>query len=287
MKTAIVVWVGFLIGCGASPSNSEADLVDDGGTQVTRSNADAGIDAVKRGDVGRALVREGSTKEIGNAHDAASDLLDAGSVVASCSTAEDGTACAGPPCHELGCVTPNICHAGECVAGCYIGGTYQAPGAQDPLNACFLCLPLLGARVWSNSAQGSACGDGGTCGDSGQCVLASTCPLITSRGVTPSPGEVCLWAGIACGLIPETPCSDAGEFSCGDPSIVCPAIYAHENLCVRGQCLPVPQCDFDGGVAALFCPPGWMCDRTNAAPPYYCDLPCTDPSETVCTPAEP
>lgn len=66
------------------------------------------------------------------------------------------------------CPTNQFCHNGACVPGCFIGGTFYAPGA---INGCQTCQPAKSTSTWTN-ADGMAC-SGGTC-CSNTCVNQQT-----------------------------------------------------------------------------------------------------------------
>ncbi len=74
------------------------------------------------------------------------------------------------------CGAGEVCNAGACQTGCYIGGMFYASGAANPSNACQSCQPATSTTAWSNVSDGTSCGSeiciGGVCGSG--CVISGT-----------------------------------------------------------------------------------------------------------------
>ena len=104
-------------------------------------------------------------------------------------TQADGTACG-----TGGTVTAGmVCHGGQCVSGCEVGGTFSGPNALNPTNACQSCQPSSTTTAWTDLADGAICGNGQFCGG-GQC--GTECEIgsaaYASGAVNPSnPCESC------------------------------------------------------------------------------------------------
>jgi formylglycine-generating enzyme required for sulfatase activity len=74
------------------------------------------------------------------------------------------------------CGSGQICSAGACTDGCYVGGTAVAPDAVAK-GGCEVCKPSVDTLAWTNAADGTGCGSGevcsaGTCGAG--CFIAGT-----------------------------------------------------------------------------------------------------------------
>jgi FG-GAP-like repeat len=59
------------------------------------------------------------------------------------------------------CPTGQLCSAGACMPGCWIGGTGFPAGTANPDNACEICQPGSSISSWSGRDQGTPCGAGG------------------------------------------------------------------------------------------------------------------------------
>jgi sulfatase modifying factor 1 len=97
------------------------------------------------------------------------------------------------------CGAGEVCNAGSCGPGCFIGGTVYASAAANPANACQSCQPGASTTAWTAnaSANGASCGTGGTC-SSGTCILP-TCQ-------TPADGvNDCGVSSESCCTSPEVP----------------------------------------------------------------------------------
>jgi hypothetical protein len=75
------------------------------------------------------------------------------------------------------CAAGEVCNAGSCTSGCYIGSAYVSASALNPNNPCQSCQPSASTSAWSNLTDGDTCGNGqvcsnGTCGT--QCDIAGT-----------------------------------------------------------------------------------------------------------------
>lgn len=65
----------------------------------------------------------------------------------------DGTACGAG----------QVCGAGACKAGCWIGGKLRASGEANPANPCEVCQPGASTSSWTALAEGAGCGAGLVC----------------------------------------------------------------------------------------------------------------------------
>jgi hypothetical protein len=74
--------------------------------------------------------------------------------------------------NSTNCPVGQVCNAGACKAGCWIGGTYYVTDAKNPGNGCQSCQPNSSTTGWRNVADGAACGSGGVCYSAtcGDCV---------------------------------------------------------------------------------------------------------------------
>ncbi len=90
-------------------------------------------------------------------------------VCESCQPAASTTAWTPVPGSEgMTCLTGQVCHAGQCGAGCLIDATYYAANAPNPSNPCQACAPASSTTTWTN-VNALSCGTdmwcyGGTCG---------------------------------------------------------------------------------------------------------------------------
>ena len=48
-----------------------------------------------------------------------------------------------------------VCHGGQCVSGCEVGGTFSGPNALNPTNACQSCQPSSTTTAWTDLADGA------------------------------------------------------------------------------------------------------------------------------------
>ncbi len=68
------------------------------------------------------------------------------------------------------CASAEVCSAGACGAGCFIGGVLRSPASVNPLDACQVCTPDAGTQQWTSLSDGTPCGLGQVC-NAGACVL--------------------------------------------------------------------------------------------------------------------
>ena|GEM_PF-3580346 len=61
------------------------------------------------------------------------------------------------------CGSGQVCNAGNCQTGCWIGGAFVSSGAANAANVCQYCDPTSSTTSWTNKADGTACG-GSTAG---------------------------------------------------------------------------------------------------------------------------
>jgi formylglycine-generating enzyme required for sulfatase activity len=121
------------------------------------------------------------------------------------SNVTDGTACGSGV----------VCHGGNCVTGCEIGGVFSSAGALDPNNPCQSCQPGTNTTGWSSVADGTGCGNGqvcsaGKCGT--QCFIGST--VYTSGQVDPA--NACLSCQPGTSTTSWTPLADGTVCASGE-----------------------------------------------------------------------
>ena len=165
------------------------------------------------------------------------------------------------------CGTGLLCDGSACVAGCYIGATFHAPGAVDPANACQECTPGTSTSGWSNVGDTTPCNvsaGGNDCTASSQCA-SGACVEINS----PPDGTLCTTP--ASGYVPA---SSPGVCLAGSCAYGCwvdgQFYFAHQSLdprvCTncdpttsRTTFVPSPceyderpgNCDVNSGVCAM------------------------------------
>jgi formylglycine-generating enzyme required for sulfatase activity len=131
--------------------------VADGGitVTVTSDGGDAGF--VADADMGADVTAPGCT--VGGAPYAAG-ATDPANACQEC-TPSASTVAWTPLADGTGCGPGDVCAAGACTAGCWIGGAFYAPDTAKPGSACESCQPAMTTSTWSNIA-GSTCAKGGT-----------------------------------------------------------------------------------------------------------------------------
>ena len=79
-----------------------------------------------------------------------------------------------------GCGSGQICSAGTCQTGCWIGGSFVGTGATNASNICQICNPTKSATGWSNN-DAHANAPCGTCGGTESCsnTVLSACSKTT------------------------------------------------------------------------------------------------------------
>lgn len=99
-------------------------------------------------------------------------------------TCNGDPACAGK-CQKAGTLcsgsSTQICVAGACSDGCYIGGMLQTPNATNPdpnFGSCQKCDPALSRSAWTNATAGMNCGVGMACVTGGNCAKS----FVTATG---------------------------------------------------------------------------------------------------------
>jgi hypothetical protein len=80
------------------------------------------------------------------------------------------------------CGSGRVCSGSTCSAGCWIGGSFRASGADNPANACQECAPSTSTTGWTNKAQGTGCGTSNYC-CSGACVAQNSAAHCGACGV--------------------------------------------------------------------------------------------------------
>lgn len=131
------------------------------------------------------------------------------------------------------CGTGEVCNAGACDSGCYIGGTYYAAGAVDPSNECLECTPASSTTAWSDVTNLTSCGTNSVC-CGGTCAA---CSLPANSNATCS-GTTCTDTcksgyGTSCS---GSPCTDLqiDANNCGTCGHSCQG-----GACSGGQCQAV------------------------------------------------
>ncbi|WP_052420527.1 choice-of-anchor A family protein [Hyalangium minutum] len=124
------------------------------------------------------------------------------------------------------CGSGLICtSAGQCTAGCWIGGTYYASGATNPAASCQTCNPSVSTTSWSNKPVNTPCGTPsagawGACGgfndvcdpigSQSRSITTYTCSEGNCAGFTSSESQSCSRTTTG------TPCNDSNSCTTGD-----------------------------------------------------------------------
>src|SRR2546422_642861 len=119
---------------------------------------------------------------------------------------KDAQCCPGLVCQAAGSSKNNA--TTQCLPGCRIGGTFQAPGQRNTApNNCQSCQPSVSTTAWTNVASGTTCRS-----SAGICDTAENCTG-TSGSCPPDAAQ------------PDgTPCNDAP--------------CAESGTCISGACVP-------------------------------------------------
>lgn len=151
------------------------------------------------------------------------------------------------------CGSGKVCNGATCSAGCWIGGSFRASGADNPSNACQECTPSKSTTLWTNKAQGTGCGTGRYC-CSGSCVAKSSTANCGACGVDCSK---------ALGQCRQ---QASGGYSCScNTNASCRAITGSDATCwTSGSSPPGPnncQCNCPNNVSGCLgqCPNGARC----------------------------
>jgi hypothetical protein len=163
--------------------------------------------------IGGSVYKPGAA-EPGDACHTCNPVSDAGSW----SNSQDGMTCA----------SGQVCQAGSCAPGCFIGGTFYPPGA-DPSNDCQSCDPSVSTQTWTPEANDTACtANGGNFCSSGVCVpgcLVSGTLYSTAQPAAANDCQIC------------TPSESSTSFTaapdgtaCNQSGTYCRGGYC-ENLC--------------------------------------------------------
>jgi hypothetical protein len=175
------------------------------------------------------------------------------------SDAPDGVSCA-----------TGHCFAGACLDGCYVDGTPQPIGAQDPLQDCRMCRPWASLLSWSPADDGTACGDGSQVCLAGECVTpdgglpdggpagASAC----AGNPDCRAGQVCHGGACIAGCFVQgtyygdaapnpsnlcEQCQPSVSTSSWSPGADLAACDSHGGFCVAGVCVPARDAGLDAG----------------------------------------
>ena len=130
------------------------------------------------------------------------------------------------------CGAGRICSASSCTAGCFVGGSFYAPGAANPVNACETCQPIASSTAWTAAAIGASCGGGQVCSATScgsGCYISGT---LYAAGA-PNPANACQTC--------QPGQSTAAWGSAGD-GLAC----GNGQVCAGGSC--GTQCDIGGTV---------------------------------------
>ncbi len=124
-------------------------------------------------------------------------------------SAQDGTSCGAG----------EICSAGSCASGCFVGGSFYASGATNPSNGCELCQPAQSTTGWSpqsGAAQSGACAAGQIC-QNGSCQTGCFIGGSFYSSLAPNPSnscEICQPSSSTTAFSPSTGPAPAGG-TCG------------------------------------------------------------------------
>jgi hypothetical protein len=122
----------------------------------------------------------------------------------------------GIPCH-----TNEVCSAGNCESGCFIGGVVYASGAANPANACQTCVPSTSPTAWVNAADGRNCNNGYACA-AGVCSTTTCATYYCQVGNTCVMGDLptLCWDTGLCDSCPWNTVAN-GPFPCGGADLSC------------------------------------------------------------------
>jgi hypothetical protein len=185
-------------------------------------------------------------------------------------TDANGTAC-GPSASS-----GEVCNAGVCATGCYIGGVfYASTGALNPMNPCQSCQPATSTTSWSSpaSANGMSCGTNEVC-NAGACV--SGCYITTTVYVAGAldPSNDCMscqpatsttaWSdlanGASCGSMPINEGVCAGGACCSAQAACGDACCSITESCATSTC-----CAFGAACGSVCCGPGQRCASASSS----------------------
>jgi hypothetical protein len=172
----------------------------------------------------------------------------------------------------LTCGTGDVCHAGGCGAGCFIGGTLYLAATVNSSNACESCQPGTSTTVWSDVAEGTGCGSGDFC-NGAACTAGCFIGGVFYASATPESGNSCQSCQPTTSKTSWTAATDGT--GCGN-----------SQVCSSGQC--GTTCDIGGSSYASgainsantcqSCQPGtngtmWssLADGTSCGPGEVCD----------------
>jgi hypothetical protein len=60
------------------------------------------------------------------------------------------------------CATGEVCNAGGCASGCFVGGNVYMPGVVNPNNPCQTCQPGVSTTAFTDVMNGVGSGSHGT-----------------------------------------------------------------------------------------------------------------------------
>lgn len=217
---------------------------------------------------------------------------DGGTDATSCATdCHDGDACTTDTCVDGACV--NRYDATQCCTDdqCEIDGACVDNGAENPENACEICLVVFGADAWTSRADDTTCDDGDSCTMGDACV-AGVC---SGEAFQCDDGNACTDdvcdGGGGCMFTNNTgSCNDGNACTSGDscldgecvpgPGLPCDDM----NSCTTDSCDPATGCVFTPEDGAS-CDLGLMCTTASVCQGGECvaqdSLDCDD--SNICT----
>lgn len=142
------------------------------------------------------------------------------------------------------CGTGQICSAGTCQSGCWIGGALVTSGTANSSNACQACKPMTSTSGWSDSADGTTCGTGKTC-SSGvcKCTTGTDCGASGCVDINANDNKNCGGCGLSC----------TGNLTCAGGTCQCPntssACGSACTACGSGQQCTGGSCTCPDGAA--------------------------------------
>ncbi len=143
------------------------------------------------------------------------------------------------------CAQGEVCLAGACGAGCFIGGLVYASGIVNPANDCQSCQPATSTTTWSNISDGSSCSAGEVC-SAGSCTAGCFIGGTVYTSGTIDPANACqscqpststtAWSNVANG----TGCA-SGEVcnagTCAPDCFISGTLYSSGTLDPANACL--------------------------------------------------